>query len=216
MSCQAKFGRGLANLHRLLRGDFIFKINTEIFRNGCGWPLPRGVIKFFNLGLVVASIVYFCARAWGDQSVSLAWDPSRDPSVAGYRLHVGPTSGHYTASYDVGTNTVYRLTGLKEGQTNYLAVTSYDSIGAEGLPSVEISYLVPGLMLAALPSKAGDPMRLSFPVAPGHWYGVQASVDLKNWSTIWQTSTATSNAWVVFQDPQAGSFPSRYYRLAMH
>jgi len=166
--------------------------------------------------LIIGICVNICAPARGDQSVSVGWDPSGDPSVAGYRLHVGPASGNYTASYDVGTNTVYRLTGLKEGQTNYIAVKSYDHNGVEGLPSGEISYLVPGLMLAALPSKAGDPMRLSFPVAPGHWYGVQASVDLKNWSTIWQTSTATSNAWVVFQDPQTGSFPSRYYRLAMH
>ena len=165
---------------------------------------------------MVASGVCCCAPAWADQSVSLGWDASPDPTVVGYRLHVGLASGVYTASYDVGTNTVYRLTGLKEGQTNYLAVTSYDITGMEGLPSGEISYLVPGLMLAALPSKAGDPMKLSFVVAPGHWYEVQASVDLQNWSTIWQTGTATSNAWVLFQDPQTGSFPNRFYRLAMH
>ncbi len=97
-----------------------------------------------------------------------------------------------------------------------MAVTSYDSIGVEGLPSGELSYLVPGLMLATLPSKAGDPMQLSFPTAPGHWYEVQASVDLKNWSTIWQTVPATLNVWRVFQDPQTGSFPSRFYRLVMH
>jgi len=154
--------------------------------------------------------------ARGDQSVTLGWDASQDPSVAGYRVHIGQVSGNYTASYDAGTNTAYKLTGLKEGQTNYMAVTSYDSLGVEGLPSGEISYLVPGLMLAALPSKAGDPLRLSFPTVPGHWYEVQASVDLTNWSTIWRTAPATSNAWMVFQDPQTGSFARRFYRLAMH
>jgi hypothetical protein len=176
----------------------------------------QGVGRFFPLIMMVASSVYLCATARGDQSVSVGWDASLDPSVTGYIVYVGQASGNYSASYNVGTNTVYKLTGLKEGQTNYIAVTSYDANGVEGLPSAEIGYVVPGLMLATLPSKAGDPMRLRFVVAPGHWYEVQASVDLTNWSTIWRTGTAISNSWVVFQDPQTGSFPSRFYRLVMH
>jgi hypothetical protein len=52
---------------------------------------------------------------------------------------------------------------------------------------------------------------VSFPVAPGNTYSVQASTDLKNWDTIWQT-TATSNTWVQFQDPVAPNLPMRFYR----
>ena len=57
---------------------------------------------------------------------------------------------------------------------------------------------------------------MRFPVTPGHWYELEATVDLKSWITIWQTATSTSNAWVKFQDPQSGIFPKRFYRLASH
>jgi len=52
---------------------------------------------------------------------------------------------------------------------------------------------------------------VGFSVAPGTTYSVQASTDLKNWETIWQT-TATTNTWVQFQDPAAGNPQSRFYR----
>jgi hypothetical protein len=52
---------------------------------------------------------------------------------------------------------------------------------------------------------------LNFPVAPGHTYAVQASTDLKNWETIWQTTT-TSNTWAQFQDTIATNVQMRFYR----
>jgi hypothetical protein len=52
---------------------------------------------------------------------------------------------------------------------------------------------------------------INFLAASGQTYTVQASTDLKNWETIWQ-STSTSNACVQFQDPAAPSLQMRFYR----
>jgi hypothetical protein len=59
-------------------------------------------------------------------------------------------------------------------------------------------------------------MIITFPVAPGQWYEVQASVDLQTWSTIYQTEVASSNATLQFSDTNSSAFPSRFYRLVLH
>jgi hypothetical protein len=157
-----------------------------------------------------------CAAAWGDQSVTLAWTGSSDPSVAGYFLNFGTKTGSYPSQINVGTNTTARVPGLKEGVTYHFVVTAYDSYGMQSDPSNEAVYITPGLLLLSQPAKSGNPVNLTFPVAPAHWYEVQATKDLKAWATIWQTTPATSNAWVQFADPQTSAFQNRYYRLVMH
>jgi hypothetical protein len=65
-------------------------------------------------------------------------------------------------------------------------------------------------------AKSSAPLTIKFPVAPQHWYEVQATADFKSWTTIWQTGVATSNAWVQYSDPNASAHSSRYYRLVLH
>ncbi len=174
---------------------------------------PAGLLaNTFAVGLCL----FVSLTARGDQSVSLAWSPSPDPTVVGYKVYVGPTSGNYTNSFDAGTNTSYKVTGLKEGQTNYLTVTAYNSDRVESAPPGEVAYIVPGLLVTTPPAVMGNPLQLRFPVAPGHWYEVQASADLQTWSTIYQTPTATANVWSTFQDPQSAAFQKRFYRLVLH
>ena len=68
----------------------------------------------------------------------LSDEPS--PELGGYNLHWGPSSGNYTSSVDVGSQTTYNVTGLTEGQTYYFAVTAYDNAGTlESAPSNEVS-----------------------------------------------------------------------------
>jgi hypothetical protein len=59
-------------------------------------------------------------------------------------------------------------------------------------------------------------VNLSFPVAPGGSYELQATGDLQSWTNIWQTGTSASNAWVQFADTQTIPAPRRFYRLVMH
>ncbi|HZQ48560.1 MAG TPA: fibronectin type III domain-containing protein, partial [Verrucomicrobiae bacterium] len=144
--------------------------------------------------------------------MSLAWNPSTNiPNAAGYALYYGSTSGNYSSRIDIGTNTSAIIPGLNEGHTNYFMVKAYNTAKVESVASGEIAYIVPGLLVMAW-LQPGNIASLSFPVAWGHWYSVQASVDLKTWATIWQTATATSNAWVQFQDPQTSMFKRRFYR----
>jgi Fibronectin type III domain len=152
----------------------------------------------------------------GSQSVTLAWGPDSDPSVAGYVLSYGETSGSYSNHIDVGTNTTATVTGLTEGTTNYFVVTAYNVIGIQGPPSSQIAYIVPGVIRVAKGPAGGSPMTISFPVAPGHWYQVQVSTDLKSWTTILQTTTAAANTWTTFQDTQSKGVSRRFYRLVLH
>jgi hypothetical protein len=147
------------------------------------------------------------------QSVSLAWNPVTSTPVAGYAFYLVGANG--VSRFDVGTNTDITLTGLQEGQTNYFAVSAYNSARIEGSVSSLASYLVPGLVVLSPPSKPGNHATVSFPVAVGHFYQIQASTNLQAWTSIGQTTTSTSNAWVNFQDPQTGPFSKRFYRLIM-
>ena len=76
-------------------------------------------------------------------SVTLAWDKSFDPSVAGYNIYGGTKSGNYTNKYDAGnvTNTV--IYGLKPGVVNYFVATTYSTLGLESAFSSEVSYASP-------------------------------------------------------------------------
>jgi hypothetical protein len=150
------------------------------------------------------------------QSVSLAWNPVTTSQVSGYAFYLGNTNGVYTSRFDVGTNTAITLNGLKEGQTKYFAVAAYDSARIESSASSQVPYLVPGLVRLTSSPRPGNPATLSFPVAVGHSYQILASTNLQTWTSIGQTTSSTSNAWVTFQDPQSSSFPKRFYRLIMN
>jgi Fibronectin type III domain len=106
------------------------------------------VAAIFRLGhiishsLVISALLasaQVCAFATG--SVTLAWEPSTDPTVIGYNLYYGGESGAYTntISTDSTTNTV--VSGLVEGMTYYFAATAYDSSGMESPFSNEASYI---------------------------------------------------------------------------
>jgi hypothetical protein len=71
-------------------------------------------------------------------SIKLAWDPSTDPNVAGYKVYYGRSPGKYAPGIDVGNVTTYDLTGLIKGQKYYLAITAYDKAGKESKFSTEI------------------------------------------------------------------------------
>ena len=156
-----------------------------------------------------------CAGACASQNVLLGWQPAT-MGVAGYFVYSGSSRGSYTAKIDVGTNTTATISGLNEGQTNYFTVAAYNAAGIVSAPAQEIAYIVPGVIRLLPTSNPSNPISLTLPVAPGHWYEVQASSDLKSWRTIYQSQTVTSNAWMQVIDPQSGRFSRRYYRLILH
>ena len=175
-------------------------------------PVPiKGLGGF--AAIILLMVMCFAARA--GQNVSLAWSPSTN-AVSGYAIHYGNASHSYFFRLDVGTNTTASLSNLRPGGTNFFAVTAYDSTGMESSYSSELAYIVPGILHVVPPAKPGDVPTLKFPVAPGHWYEVQATTDMHTWSTISTTPMMTSNYWAGYQDPKAKAFHSRFYRLVLH
>jgi hypothetical protein len=90
---------------------------------------------------VLFAVMQLSAFATG--SVTLAWNASADPSVAGYNVYYGRASGAYTNKISAGNATSVTISGLVQGTTYYFAATTYASSGVESRLSSEVSYLVP-------------------------------------------------------------------------
>jgi hypothetical protein len=84
-----------------------------------------------------------CDSVANAASVTLAWDRSQDPDVAGYRVYYGTASRHYPNLISNGDNTSCTIINLEPGQTYYIAATAYDFSGNESAFSQEIPYTVP-------------------------------------------------------------------------
>lgn len=163
-------------------------------------------------------IALVCALApavRAERTVTLAWNPSADSSVMGYRVYTREENSTNLVSSNVLGLTQVTLPGLKEGMRYTFTVTAYNAAGVESVPSNEASFVVP-VPLQMLPGTTSAAKRLQFPMAPGHWYEVQASTDLKAWNTVWASSVATTYGWTEYQDTNAGAFSKRFYRLQVH
>src|SRR6266404_4733971 len=73
-------------------------------------------------------------------TVTLAWDADSDPSVVGYRLHSGITSGVYMQTTEVGSALAVSVSNLVNGNTYFFVVTAYNAAAVESAPSNEVSY----------------------------------------------------------------------------
>lgn len=169
---------------------------------------------FCRFLLLLALTVATSENTWADGLV-LDWDASVSTDVAGYNVYYGTNSGNYIYKLDAGNVTSITISNLVCGGTYYFAATAYDSNGNESALSAEISFIVPGAFCIA-PYAAGNPGALSFPVAPGHSYEIQATTDLQNWTSIWQSDVMTTNTWTQFIDPDAPSYTQRFYRLVTY
>ena len=102
--------------------------------------------KIFRLLCLLADCWLMGIMAYGAQAstnVTLAWNPSADTKLAGYRVYNGVASHTYTNITQVGNVTNATVSGLAAGVTYFFAVTAFDSLGLESAFSSEISYTVP-------------------------------------------------------------------------
>src|ERR1700690_1087551 len=88
-------------------------------------------------------VVLVQGAAFAAGSVTLTWNPSAAPIVAGDNVYYGGTSGIYTNEISVGNSTNTTVSRLISGDTYYFAVTAYTTNGIESSFSSEISFLVP-------------------------------------------------------------------------
>src|SRR5258708_4306872 len=100
-------------------------------------------IKKSSAWLAAIVLSLFCTSEAQGASGTLAWNPSPSPGVIGYNLCYGPSTHNYTNIVDVGNSTSFCLFGLVVGDTYCIAVTAYNNVGLESVPSDEVVYTVP-------------------------------------------------------------------------
>jgi len=105
---------------------------------------PCSALRRFGLSLWLALTLLLLAGP-AAHAIVLAWDPNEEPDVTGYRVHYGTASGQYSEIIDVGNATSAPIEDLLPGTTYFFAVTAYNSLNVESLPSDEIAYSAPGL-----------------------------------------------------------------------
>lgn len=92
-------------------------------------------LSFTNLPAVF--IRGYCSNLTA--SATLAWQPSSDPAVVGYKVYYGVASHDYTKTVNVGPATTATISNLVKGTTYYFAVTAYNSANVESSFSNEAS-----------------------------------------------------------------------------
>lgn len=173
--------------------------------------IARRAIRWFT-GLALANFVSLAGVAQSDPTtVTLAWNPSEDVSVTGYRLYYGAAPEQYTNSIVVGNTTSCTVTGLVNGTTYYFSTTAYNESGIESPFSNEVSYSVAYSRLQIVANAAQAPV-LTVEGVAGRQYEIEATENLVNWSVIGGV-TADANGVASFTDAEAGNFTRRFYRL---
>ena len=77
------------------------------------------------------------------QTVTLAWDASTGPNLAGYVVSYGTLPGVYTTHINLGVVTTTTITGLNPGQPYFFAVKAVNTSGVESAYSNEVSSASP-------------------------------------------------------------------------
>ena len=164
------------------------------------------------LGLLFHAVPASSATLPAGASVTLAWNTSTDPNIAGYNLYYGGASRTYTNEVNAGLASSATVSGLTIGATYYFAVTAYDSFGQESGYSSEVTYLVPEPQPTLQTSRAtAGQFMLMVTGQASHTYNIEATQDLKVWTVI-GTVTIGAGGGSSFTDTNAANFPQRFYR----
>jgi len=137
----------------------------------------RASFREFIVGLTI-SICVGGSSAYAD-IVSLAWDASADPTVVGYKLSYGTSSGNYATTVDVGNKTTYSFSGLVDCQRYYFVVKGYTSAMVDSAPSNEASAIAVGLV--SVTSDASSPTPSGTPITWKALSGPSAEMEYKFW-----------------------------------
>jgi hypothetical protein len=78
----------------------------------------------------------------GSGYIDLAWDTSYDPARVGFNLYYGKTSGQYARRRTLGNLNAFRLDGLSNNDSYYLAITAFDQLNRESDYSNEVGIIV--------------------------------------------------------------------------
>jgi PKD repeat protein len=156
--------------------------------------LVRNLFLIFSFSMVLADNAI-------SADLTLAWDANGEP-VGGYKLYVGPSSGNYTSSVDVGNNTTYTQTDLEAGETYYFVVTAYNTYGESGY-SNEVNDGIPAeapvAEFSASPTSGTVPLTVNFSDA--------SAGDIDTWSWDFGDGGTGTGQTPVYEYQTAGTYP---------
>ena len=139
---ESNTGIAFARIHRLFHKQHDpGELQLHCAGDAVRWPFKITGLKKFLAGLLILAVLGTTVQAV--QSVTLAWDQSTDPNVAGYNVYYGVACHTYTNIIDVGKATNATISGLAEGTTYYFAATAYNTLGLESDYSGEVAFSVP-------------------------------------------------------------------------
>src|ERR1700730_8232697 len=104
---------------------------------------PWSLLRRSLLGIGTASILLgsFSVAHAATQSVSLAWNTTTDPSVVGYNVNYGTSSGSYTQTLNACSTAAATVSNLPAGQTYYFVVTARNAAAQNSLVSNQVSFV---------------------------------------------------------------------------
>ena len=169
----------------------------------------RTAIVSAVFGGIIASIPLPASAV---QNVTLTWNPSTSPNVAGYDIYYGPACGTYTNKISVGNVTSAIVSSLQEGACDYFVVTARATSGLESLPSNEVSYNIPDQAILAIQTFQlhGSPTSITITASgatPTEW-ALESSPDLKTWTTVTEGTNPQVNVSLVITGT-----PALFFRL---
>lgn len=142
------------------------------------------------------------------QQATIAWNPSVQPGVVGYRIYYGPASGNYTNVLVVGNVTNALVSGLREGASYYFAATAYDLLGLESGYSNEAAFTVPSAYALAIRNQTPTMISVTASGAVPNRWALQTSVDMAGWNTLARGTNSPVNVSL----PVSGG-PKQFFRL---
>jgi len=151
--------------------------------------------------------------AQAERAVTLAWDRSTSSGVTGYYVYVLEENTTAPSRVMVGNTNQVTIATLKEGLKYSFTVTAFNATGLESVPSNGAMFVVPVPITMTANNSTNGLWRIQFQGAPGRTYDVEASSDLRTWTTIWQTGLISVYAPLEFEDPASGVLSARFYRL---
>jgi hypothetical protein len=111
-----------------------------MFGNAFHGRISRTSLLILTSLFALISLILFSPPGLYAAEVTLAWDPSTDPNVTGFRVYYGTSNHSYQFNDDAGKNTTVTVSNLQDGTTYYFAVTAYNAAGIESGYSNEVSY----------------------------------------------------------------------------
>lgn len=208
---ELKTGIAFASIHRQFRKQHgPGELQLHCAGDAVRWPFKITGLTKFLIGFLILAALSTTVQA---DSVTLAWNRSPDPTVTGYNIYYGGTSGTYTNKVSAGSATNATISGLVPGATYYFAATTYYSLSlsVESALSSAVSYTMP--ILAEVQFRVTPTRKFILTVTGpvGHTYDIQATQDFKTWTVI-GTGTVDAGGSLSFTDTNAASFSRRFYR----